>query len=260
MSTIEMPPDDVSGKAHHGDRDLITHDIIETCQRRAGERITYMLAAVSQFQDRSVAHIDDHLKGYTEDVPYLFGPVVDGFISGVATVLFPEGEFGKIAFEAASKMLAEGLKEAVEGQGQGDSAKDRLHAHVAALAAEVRQREVHALDTAKQHVPEAVKAGLAQIPEVSSNPDWIEQTCVWLGFPEPDHTIADPVRQWLEYEFVGLLARVQAEVEQKHGVPGLDDDDLNPDRYESEARRYERELYRKEGEQAWDDAYKMSDE
>jgi hypothetical protein len=52
---------------------------------------------------------------------------------------------------------------------------------------------------------------------------------------------------------------VQAEVELAKGVPGLDEHDINPDRWESAARRSEQDLYRKEGEQAWEGADKMSE-
>jgi len=259
MPEIEMPPMDVSRGHHAGDRDTITALHIEKAERRVGERVGYLLFAVDEFASHAGAHIDDHLKGFTGDAEFMFGPVVDGLISAVGTVLFPEAEFAKIAFEAASKIIVDGLKDAVESQRSHEpSATAKLHSAVETLASQVRVREIHAIEEAKKHVPAAVQAGVAQIPEFSSDPAWIEQTCDWLGFPEPDqHSIAAPVRQWLEYEFVGLLARVQAEVEREHGVPGLDDSDLNPDRWEHDARQYEQDLYRKEGEQAWDDAYKM---
>src|SRR4051794_37051815 len=116
MSTIEMPPEDVSPGAHHGDQSLITHDIIETCQRRVGERISYMLYAVDEFKDNAGRHIDDHLKGFDEEADVPFGPVVEGFAKGVMAVLIPEAEFAKIALEAATQLIVHQLEHAIEGR------------------------------------------------------------------------------------------------------------------------------------------------
>jgi hypothetical protein len=116
-------------------------------------------------------------------------------------------------------------------------------------------------DAAMAKVDATIDQALAQVADVSNREEWIEAMCDWIGFVEPSRTtVYDPIRQALEYEFSGTLAHVQAEVSREVGIPGLDDKDLNPARWEREARDYEQKLYREEGEQAWDDAYKMSDE
>ena len=139
-------------------------------------------------------------------------------------------------------------------------AVDRMHNEVATLSNLVRVRATGLTDQVTQQLASAVDQALTQVESVENSPEYLGLLCDWMGFTEPtrQNTI-DPVRQRLEYEFIGVWAQVKAELLRENGRTGLDDSQMNPQIWAGEAERYERELYRKEGEEAWQDAYKESE-
>lgn len=89
-----------------------------------------------------------------------------------------------------------------------------------------------------------------------------------MGFTLPTRDLVyDPVRQWLEYEFIGILTKVRGDLLL---AKGQDSDWVHPGLWESEARRDEATAYEhasadadpvqreRDRLQAWDDAYKLS--
>jgi hypothetical protein len=267
MATIDMPPEDMSPHTALDTKQQVRTPLISEAKGRIRARLAFVLSAVDDFADASVHHIDDHLKDYEhEDAAFGFGPVVDGMITAVGTVLFPEGEFAKIVFEAASKIMVEGLEHAVEaGRTDVKGAKAKLHDAVRAFSVEMRRREMHANDELMAHIEHTCDLALAQVEDVSHSEEWITAMCDWMGITEPSQaTIYDPIRQWLEYEFVGLLARVQAEVAKEHGIPGISSNEISPNAWEHDARvdeqnRYNHAHSQGEREEAWEETYKMSE-
>jgi len=229
---------------------------------RTGE----LTQAVLDFKTGTTAHINDHLHGLTgKDAQFSWGPLVDGLIATIGLSLFPAeaagAELAKIAYETAAKMIAEGLSEAVHAaQEHATDPVARLQASVDALAHEISVREGRALAHVQEQIPTMVADALSEYENPPTDDAWLTQMCDWLGFPQPTRgTIYHPIRQQLEYDFVGILAQVQAELEQEKGLADAHDTG-SPEQWSTEARLDEQRLYHQEGEQAWDDAYKMSDE
>lgn len=230
---------------------------------RTGE----LTQAVLDFKTGTTAHINDHLHGLTgKDAQFSWGPLVDGLIATIGLSLFPAEaaglELAKIAYEAAAKTIAEGLGEAVHAAQEHADADPvaRLQASVDALAHEISVREGRALAQVQEQIPTMAADALSNFENASTDEAWLLQICDWMGFPQPTRgAIYHPIRQQLEYDFVGILAQVQAEVEQAKGLVDAHDTG-SPEQWSTEARLNEQRLYHQEGEQAWDDAYKMSDE
>ena len=94
------------------------------------------------------------------------------------------------------------------------------------------------------------------VDSASTDPEYVSAMCDWMGFPLPtEQNTVNPVRQSLENPFFGLYQSVRAQLLRIQGVPGLDDDDLSPTRWQHEAVERQRELYRLEGPAAWQWAY-----
>jgi hypothetical protein len=235
--------------------------LVKEAHDRVQKRTSQVTAAVVDFQNDSKRHIADHLRGLTGNAPFTFATVLDTLMNVVGSVLVPEVEVGKIVFEQARDMFMHGLKEAVIGaEQQGDNAVERLNSGVAALSYQISYREGVANAELEKHVEQLVMDTFDQWGEPQDNDAWIAQTCDRMGFviPSREH-IYDPIRQWLEYEFVGLLAQVQAELTQAAGYTSAHDSG-SPQQWSTEARLDEQRRYNKDGEAAWEDAYKMSSE
>jgi hypothetical protein len=254
VRVYDMAPETVSGGGQHASREMITSLIVEKAERRLGEQLEWVVYAVDQFRAASRHHIEQQVTHYAGNVAISFKSLVEGLISGVGAIFAtvqPEAEGAKWLLETAMHFLVDNLDAQLESETTPlDSAKAKLDAGVAALASHARQRQAHAISNAKPHVRQVIENGLGNVHAVSDDPGWIEDMCAYLGFPEPDeNTISAPVRQHLEYEFSGLLARTVAEL--------IDEDYANPDEAEKAGKAYEDKLYHEEGSRAWEDAYKI---
>jgi hypothetical protein len=234
--------------------------IADMATTRTELRTGLVTEAVVDFKTGATAHINDHLRGLTGDKEINCGPLVDGLVSTISWALFPEENLAKIAFETAASLLSDGLTEAISSKATGENAVARLHAAVDALAHEISVREGRAIAALKTQIPDIVADALSQYDSPSTDDAWAMQMCDWIGFTQPTReAIYDPIRQRLEYDFVGVLAEVQAELTQEHSYTSAQESG-SPQQWSTEARLEEQRLYNQEGEQAWDDAYKMSDE
>lgn len=239
----------------------IIHKISDKAHERVKGRTAQVTAAVVDFENNSHKHIDDHLRGLTGNAHVTFGTVVDTLLNIVGSVLVPEVEVGKVVLDQAKDLFMHGLKEAVVGaENQGSNAVDRLNKAVAALSYEISNREGIANATLYDQVNQVVMDHFDEWGEPQHDDQWIESVCDRMGFTDPTRAnIYDPVRQWLEYEFIGVLAQVQGELTQDQGYTTAQESG-SPQQWSTEARLSEDRLYNKEGEKAWEDAYKMSDE
>lgn len=240
-------------------RSAILSMMTETATRRYGEQLVWVINAVDQFKDHSKPHIEQHLAHLHQNTDIQFMPLIEGFISGITMAIeaaAPEAAAAKWLWETSAHFLVENLDAQLEHETSPlASAREKLENGVIAMAAKIREREAHTISNGKSHIAKIVEDGVAHFESLSDDHDWIDQTLAYLGFPEPDEaTISYPIRQQLEYEFVGLLYRVATELE-KDEHP--DWDFLNPDEAEKAGQDHERKLYHDEGTRAWDDAYRL---
>jgi hypothetical protein len=240
-------------------------EIIKRVQDEAHNRVAHRLSqvtdAVTEFHLNSGKHIDDHLRGLTGDAQFSFGTVVDSMIHIVASVLIPEVEVGKAIMDQAKEMMVTGLKDAIAGaEAGGKHAIDRLHKAVDALSYQISYREGQAIALVQHQVDQVVIDHFDDWGNPEHTDTWRDWMCDQLGFHVATReNVYDPVRQWLEYEFIGLLVQVQGELTQAAGYTNAHDSG-SPEQWSTRARLDEQRLYNKEGEAAWEDAYKMSDQ
>jgi hypothetical protein len=248
-----------AGDFTEADQEVISK-VVHLAQERVRGRTAQVTAAVVDFENNSKKHIEDHLRGLTGNAQFTFGTVVDSLLNVVGSVLVPEVEIGKAILEQAKEMFMQGLKEAVVGaEHHGANAVERLNSAVAALSYEISNREGIANANLYGQVEQIVLAHFDDWGEPQHTDEWIAWVCDQMGFRDSTRAeIYDPIRQWLEYEFVGLLAQVQAELEQDQGYTSAHDSG-SPQQWSTEARLDEQRRYTRDGEQAWEDTYKMSE-
>ncbi|MDT4941051.1 MAG: hypothetical protein QOJ34_1140 [Pseudonocardiales bacterium] len=238
----------------------IIHKIKKLAQDRVLGRTAQVTGATFDFAQDSKRHIGDHLRGLTGNGQFTFGTVVDTLMNVLGAVLIPEVEIGKAVFDQAKDIFMHGLKEAVvTAESQGTNAVERLNSAVAALSYEISNREGVANAALYKEVEQVVVDHFDEWGEPRHDDQWIEWVCDQMGFTAATREhIYDPLRQWLEHEFIGLLVQVQAELTQAAGYTSAHDSG-SPEQWASQARMNEERLYHQEGERAWEDAYKMSD-
>jgi hypothetical protein len=255
MAEIEMPPQ-YAGE-YSDPKDTEGH-VAEAARTLAAGRVnqwsTFVLDAVSEFESNANGHIEK--LDYDDDAAFSFDPVLASFVSVVKDFI-PGIKEVKTAFSAVSEVI-DGVKSSYEQELKTGlkGAKLRLHESVRALVQTARERATLAASTIQNHVPEAVEDGMTWVDSASTDPEYVSALCDWMGFPQPtrENTV-DPVRQALENPFFGVYQGVRAQLLRRRGVPGLTDDDLNPITWEHEAVESQRELYRDQGEAAWEKAY-----
>jgi hypothetical protein len=184
---------------------------------------------------------------------YNFNPVLASFVTGLIDY-FPPAKVGKSLVETAlggfEASYAEELKSGLTG------AKLRLRASVVALNKVARARAMDANSSIQAKKEEIVDDGMTWVDSASTDPVYVNALCDWMGFPAPTReNTYDPVRQSLENPFFGVYQAVRAQLLRTQGVPGLSDDELSPPLWEHQAVETQRELYKEQGEAAWDKSY-----
>jgi hypothetical protein len=252
MPEIEMPP---QYAGHYSDPQDTEGHVRRAIQAEAASRLqlwtTFVLTAVSEFESAAGLHIDK--LEYEHDASYSFSPVLASFVSAVIHAFPPTAEVTSVISTVMGGIQSSYEKELESGL---SGAKVRLHASVVALVQVTRERTTRAASRLLDGLSATVEDAMTWVDSASTDTDYVSAFCDWMGFPLPtrENTV-NPVRQALENPFYGVYQAVRAQLLRTEGVPGLDDDDLNPVTWEHEAIRYQRELYDQEGPAAWDRAY-----
>lgn len=252
MSEIEMPPQ----YAGQYDDPQDTEGHVAAAARtlaagRVNDWLTFVLLAISEFETNANNRIE-HLE-YEDDAQYSFDPVISGFASAV------KGFFPKVlgAVSPVSDVM-DGIEASYEAKLASAlaGAKLRLHDSVTALVQAAREKASLAESAIQSAMPATIENGMTWVDSVSTDPDYVSALCEWIGFLQPtrENTV-DPVRQSLENPFFGVYQGVRAQLFRTEGVPGLDDDDLSPVRWEHEAVVSQAQLYSQQGEAAWNKIY-----
>jgi hypothetical protein len=238
----------------------IIKEVTALAHQRLRGRTAQVTAAVQDFENNADAHISDQLQGLTGNAQFTFGTVVDSLLGIVGSVLVPEVAVGKAILDEAKNLFITGLKEAVVGAEQnGSDAVERLNHAIKALSYQISNREGVANAHLETLLEDVVLNNFDQYGEPQHNEHWIAWVCDQMGFTDASRDLVyDPVRQWLEYEFIGLLTTVRGELLLAHGH---DSSQIHPRQWGLEAQRAEREQYEQhkgpEREQAWEDPYKL---
>jgi len=252
MSEIEMPPQYAGQYSDPQDTEGHVADAARTLAAlRTSQWLTFVLDAVSEFESNANNRIE-HLE-YDDEAQFSFDPVLSGFASAI------EGFFPKVqgAISPVSTIMG-GIQASYEAKLASAlaGAKLRLHDSVGALVQAARERATLAEAAIQDAVPATIEDGMTWVDSASTDPDYVASLCEWIGFPQPtrENTV-DPVRQSLENPFFGVYQGVRAQLFRTEGVPGLDDDDLSPVRWEHEAVVSQAQLYSQQGEAAWNKIY-----
>jgi hypothetical protein len=252
MPEIEMPPQYAGSYSDPQDTEGHVRRAIQT---EAAHRLqlwtTFVLTAVSEFETAANLHIDE--LEYNHDATYNFNPILGSFVSVVMSAFPPTA----MATSVISKVMG-GIHSSYEQNLESGlaGAKLRLHGSVVALVQAARERTTLAASTIHAGLPEAVEDAMTWVDSASTDPDYVSAFCDWMGFPLPtrENTV-NPTRQALENPFFGVYQAVRAQLFRTEGVPGWDDDQMNPASWEHEAVERQSELYRQEGSDAWEKAY-----
>lgn len=252
MPEIEMPPQYAG--VYSDPQDTEGH-VRQAIQSEAAHRLqlwtTFVLTAVSKFESAANLHIDE--LEYDHDAEYSFNPVLGSFVSVVLSAFPPTAMATSVISNVMGGIQSsydQNLKSGLSG------AKLRLHASVVALVQATRESTTRAASTIHAGLSQAVEDAMTWVDSASTDPDYVSAFCDWMGFPLPtEENTVNPVRQSLENPFFGVYQAVRAQLLRTEGVPGLDDDQLNPVTWEHEAVEHQRELYREEGPHAWEKAY-----
>jgi hypothetical protein len=252
MPEIQMPPQYAGSYADPHDTE---GKVAAAIQSAAGERLnlwtTLMLDAVNEFETAARKHVED-LEA-EEELTFDFHPVLSSFVSAALNTFPPTA-----AVTSVVSTVMEGVKSAYSEQmGSATSGSlKQLKDSVAALAQATREKTTEVAPAVLDQLPNLVDDAMTWVDSASTDPDYVGAMCDWMGFqlPTRENTV-NPVRQSLENPFFGVYQSVRAQILRAKGVPGLDDSDLNPIRWEREAVESQQELYRTDGPDAWDKAY-----
>lgn len=252
MAEIEMPP---QYAGEYSDPQDTEGYVARAVQTMAADRVnlwtTFVLNAVSEFESAANHHIEE--LEYNHDATYSFDPVLASFASVVIKAFPPT----KMATSVISTVMGDIQSSYAQKLQSGlAGAKVRLHGSVLALVQAARERATLAASTIQEHLPQAVEDAMTWVDSASTDPDYVSALCAWAGFPLPtrENTV-NPVRQALENPFFGVYQAVRAQLYQTQGVAGWDEDQMNPITWQREAVERQRELYRQEGPDAWENAY-----
>jgi hypothetical protein len=252
LPDIEMPPQYAG--AYPDPHDTEGH-VRRAIQAEAAHRLqlwtTFVLTAVSEFESAAYLHIDE--LEYEHDAAYSFDPVLASFVSVMLNTFPPTATATSVistVMGGIQSSYEENLKTGMS------AAKMRLHASVVALVQASRERTTRAASAIHAQLPDTVEDAMTWVDSASTDPDYVGAMCDWMGLvlPTRENTV-HPVRQSLENPFFGVYQAVRAQLLRTEGVPGLDDDQLSPVIWEHEAVERQRELYRLEGPDAWQNAY-----
>jgi hypothetical protein len=262
MAEIEMPPEYAGS---YDDPKDTSGRVIEALRTQASNRIntwaTLVQSAVSQFEEKAGVHIDQ--LEYEDEATYAFAPVVVSVVKALVEhlPLAKKTEEGATLVMSAVEII-ESMQDAYDQNLESDltGAKRKLKASVAALALAARQKTDAALSNMQNQVPQAAKDAMSGVDSVSTDPDYVSALCDWMGCPAPTpENTGYPVRQSLENPFFGIYVGVRAQLLRAQGVAGLDDDDLDPIKWEHDGIVRQQEIYDGhddlEKPKAWDESY-----
>jgi len=252
MPEIDMPPQYAG--VYSDPRDTEGH-VRQAIQSEAAQRLqlwaTFVLTAVSKFESAANLHIDE--LEYNHDATFSFNPVLGPFVTTVLSAFPPTAMATSVISNVMGGIQSsyeENLKSGLLG------GKLRLHASVVALVQATQGSTTRAASTIHAGLPQTVEDAMTWVDSASTDPNYVSAFCDWMGFPLPtEENTVNPVRQSLENPFFGVYQAVRAQLFRTQGVPGWDDDQMNPVTWEHEAVEHQRELYRQEGPDAWEKAY-----
>jgi hypothetical protein len=215
---------------------------------------TFVLNAVSEFESAANQHTEE--LEYNHDATYSFDPVLASF-AAVVIQTFPPTKMASSIISTVSTVMGD-IQSSYEQKLQSGlvGAKVQLHGSVVALVQAAREQATRAASSIQERLPQAVEDAMTWVDSASTDPDYVSAFCDWMGFPLPtrENTV-NPVRQALENPFFGVYNAVRAQLYQTQGVPGWDENQMNPITWQREAIERQRELYRQEGPDAWEKAY-----
>lgn len=252
MPEIDMPPQYAGDYPDPKDTE---GKVLAAAKTVAANRVnlwaTFVLDAVSEFESAANLHIE-RLE-YNHDATYSFDPVLSSF----ATVVIDFFPPAKATYSIVSTVMG-GIQSSYAEKLQGGmtEAKLRLHESVSALVQAARERTTLVASNIQEQLPQIVEDGMTWVDSASTDDGYVSALCDWMGFPLPtrENTV-NPVRQSLENPFFGVYQAVRAQLLRTQGVPGLDDDDLNPVTWEHDAIEWQRKAYLEDGTKAWEKAY-----
>lgn len=253
MPDIEMPPQ-YAGGDYPDPQDTERH-VFRAIQGECADRLqnwgTMVLTAIDQFETNANYHIAKLEYESTVDVP--FGPVLRSFASVVVDQFPPTATIKGIV-----STVMDGLESDYESQLEAGlkGAKLQLLGAVRAFVIAARQRTTQTIEDVHPRIAELVDEAMTWVDSASTDPTYVSTFCDWMGFPLPTaENTGNPVRQALENPFFGSYQNVRAQLLRIQGVPGLDDDDLSPTRWQREAVEHQQQAYRRDGPAAWDQVY-----
>ena len=252
MAEIEMPP---QYAGEYSDPQDTEGHVRRAVQTMAADHVnlwtTFVLNAVSAFELAANHHIEE--LEYNHDATYSFNPVLASFTSVVLNT-FPPTAMATSVISTVMGGIQSSYDQKLEGGLAG--AKLRLHGSVLALVMAAREHAMLAASTIQERLPQTVEDAMTWVDSASTDPDYVSALCDWMGFPLPTReNTFNPVRQALENPFFGVYQAVRAQLLRAQGVPGWDEDQLNPDTWQREAVERQRELYSQEGPDAWKKSY-----
>jgi hypothetical protein len=259
MAEIEMPPQDARGdyKDPYDTQGHVQEALVIKGHQRVTDWVTQVTLAVTEFQHSAEGHIDQ--LEYDHEAHVEFAGVLSAFASAVSSVIPGHGaavELAKAVGEGVADLLLDGLQSSFNEHMDGTmtGAKMRLKGSVHALVLAVTEHASHAYDGIDERLRKAIDEGMTYVDSSSMDDAYLASMLDWLGFTQPTRAnTLDPVRQALENEFFGVYQAVRNQLAQAQGI---DTYGQGPNQWEHDAIQHERELYKEEGERAWDDAYR----
>lgn len=252
MPEIQMPP---QYAGYYPDPHDTEGRVRQAIQTEAAHRLqlwtTFVLNAVSEFESAAYVHIEE--LEYEHDATFDFNPVLSSFVSVAVSHFPPTAVVSSVVSTVMGGIQARYEQNLEAGM---SAAKKKLRAAVAAFAQASREQTTKAVPEMHAKLEETVEDAMTWVDSVSPAYAYVSAMCDYMGFvlPTRENTV-NPVRQSLENPFFGIYQSVRAQLLRTQGVAGLDDDDLSPTIWQREATERQRELYRMEGADAWQNAY-----
>lgn len=259
MPDIEMPPQ-YAGH-YHDPQDTEGHvarAITLEGKHRLSLWLPMTLDAVDEFESHALYRTDQ--LEYEHGVEIDINPVLASFARDVFNRFLPTTTVVSIAegmLEAMMSDYEDNLSTSLSG------AKQQLKGSILALVQAARKQATTAVSELSERMAESVEDAMTWVDSASTDPGYVADMCNWMGLIIPSRKATiNPIRQSLENPFFGVYQSVRAQLMKAQGVPGLDDDDFYPPRWQREAVESQRKLYQEyerdnggDGSGAWDAAY-----
>ena len=193
----------------------------EKALRRTADRIPLINTALDEFKTTSGQSIVGFVQMATrfKETAHVHPPwalletaVTLGLGLGFAAAV--ENEVARKIFEKVSEYTIHGLTGMMETASNVDDLEKKLEGGALALVSHVGPAYARAVDAVKEEMGDYIRQVLSGLndTEITDNPDWIEATVEWLGFPEPTYdTVGYPLQWSLDEQFAVMLRETEKE-------------------------------------------------